>query len=511
MASLRELYRTLFPTARLVGATELDAERGDREVAWVRVLQTTPPPFEALEPTDLPIVAGTALLAVAPGAAQLESMAASLVAAGVPAVLLVHGAEEPPEAMRALEALGAAVSEGGVAVLDVGSGDARGLERSTIGFLVNRRAEMDRRAADLEAQLARYALLGRGLDVQAAAIAAFLGRPVVIEGRRGDALAVHAPADVPGAAAAVTRYLAGDPARVALRIDLAPPSGQAVPGGRLVLLGEARPSEQERIAAERVAGLLGVELARGAVDRQVPDAAGRREPLPEDGPPWVVLVARQQDGTTTAVEPPDLAVREAIRTELSMLFSNRRLTLRGTSESLEIRAVAAAPADDPEGMGVAARLADRLARTVAVSAPFREPGERPAAEAAARATLEAVGDLADPPRVARASRLAAYLLLTNLRNVPDGPRRAGELLAPVLRARPPVQAERLATLREVLGAASLAEAATRLGVHRNTVAYRIARIERLAGWDLGDPDLRLAVALAVRIVQTAQKGQRQGY
>jgi len=58
-------------------------------------------------------------------------------------------------------------------------------------------------AADLEAQLARFALLGRGLDVQAATIGASLGRAVVIEGRRGDPIAVHAPADLPAAAAAV--------------------------------------------------------------------------------------------------------------------------------------------------------------------------------------------------------------------------------------------------------------------------------------------------------------------
>jgi DNA-binding PucR family transcriptional regulator len=56
----------------------------------------------------------------------------------------------------------------------------------------------------------------------------------------------------------------------------------------------------------------------------------------------------------------------------------------------------------------------------------------------------------------------------------------------------------------VLGSPSLNEAATRLGVHRNTVAYRIARLEELAAWDLADPDLRLALELAVRLVQKAQ-------
>jgi purine catabolism regulator len=56
----------------------------------------------------------------------------------------------------------------------------------------------------------------------------------------------------------------------------------------------------------------------------------------------------------------------------------------------------------------------------------------------------------------------------------------------------------------VLGSPSLNEAATSLGVHRNTVAYRVARLEELADWDLTDPDLRFALELAVRIVQNAQ-------
>jgi DNA-binding PucR family transcriptional regulator len=46
--------------------------------------------------------------------------------------------------------------------------------------------------------------------------------------------------------------------------------------------------------------------------------------------------------------------------------------------------------------------------------------------------------------------------------------------------------------------------ASALGVHRNTVTYRVRRIEELAGWDLRDPELRLALAVAVRIVQSAQ-------
>ena len=39
-----------------------------------------------------------------------------------------------------------------------------------------------------------------------------------------------------------------------------------------------------------------------------------------------------------------------------------------------------------------------------------------------------------------------------------------------------------------------------VGVHRNTTAYRLKRIEEVTGWDLREPDLRLALSLALRIL-----------
>ena len=176
MASLYDLHRALFPSARPLGSAELSAERAEREVGWVRVLKPRVPAFEALESGDLALIPGAALAVVAPGTAQIEELAVALARARVPAVLLVEG----DAGSEALSALGAAVSTAGLTALQLGRVDPVALERSVIGFLVNRRAELDRRAADLESQLARFALLGRGLDMQAATIGSFLGRAVVI-------------------------------------------------------------------------------------------------------------------------------------------------------------------------------------------------------------------------------------------------------------------------------------------------------------------------------------------
>jgi PucR family transcriptional regulator, purine catabolism regulatory protein len=491
MASLRDLVRTIFPLARPVGTNPLDPARGEREVTWVRVLKARVPAFDALESGDLAIIPGPALAVVAPNLTQVDDLAAALARAKVPAVVLVDG----DGGGDSVDALGSAAADAGLTVLRVGRADPIALERSVIGFLVNRRAELDRRAADLEGQLARLALLGRGLDVLAAAIGAFLGRAVVIEGRRGDPIAVHAPNELAGAGVAVSRYLAS-PGAAALRVAIPAPADEPGSGGRLVLLGDDPPNELERIAADRIAALLALELARDAAVRQAREESRRGDPLPHEGPPWVVVLARQ----AAADRPDDIAAREETRAELRLLVSPRRLALRGTSESLEIRLVAAAPADDPEGMAIASRISSFLGRSVAVSRPFEEPGARPAAEASARTTLEAIEALDDAPAVARVSRLPAYLLLGNIRNLPDGLRQARELLAPILVGREAVQQERLRTLQAVLEAGSLGEAASRLGVHRNTVAYRVGRLEALGGWDLSDPDLRFALGVAARVL-----------
>lgn len=493
MATLRDVRDAIFPTARPI--EPLDPDGAAREISWVRVMKARVPAFDGLEPGDLAIIPTSSLAVVAPGAEGAAGLIEAFARARVPALLFVEGETED----GAFDALEAAAGRAGLVAFRIARADPIQLERSVIGFLVNRRAELDHRAAELEGQLARLALLGRGLDVLAAAIGSFFGRAVVVEGRRGDPLATHVPAELPGAAAAVARYLAR-PGAASLRVSIPAPPGESGAGGRLVLLGEEPASEFERIAADRIAALLALELARDFAVRQARDEARRGDPLPRDGPPWIVLIARQ----ALADGPDDVAAREETRQELRLLASSRRLLLRGSSESLELRMVAATGPDDPDGLVIADRLAGFLRRTVAISRPFAEAGGRPAAEATARATLEASELLDDVPRVVRSARLPAYLMLGNLRNLPDGLRQARALLAPILVGRAETQRQRLDTLRALLESGSLGETAARLGVHRNTVAYRADRLERLGGWDLRDPDLGLALMIAVRLVQREQ-------
>lgn len=104
-------------------------------------------------------------------------------------------------------------------------------------------------------------------------------------------------------------------------------------------------------------------------------------------------------------------------------------------------------------------------------------------------------------RVVVAERLPAYRLLGELHNLPNGVRLARQLLAPMLAGSPSAQRRDLRTLRAVLERPAAAAAADALGVHRNTLLYRVSRIEDRTGWRLDDPELRLALSVAVRLVQ----------
>jgi PucR C-terminal helix-turn-helix domain len=491
MPDLELLRRAAFPAA-----VELVPIAGEAPaVTWVRVLTPRVPAFDALDAGDLALIPATALETLVAGGVDAASVVDALASAGVAGALLVGG-QSGPAATR----LSGSAAEAAIALWRIDDDDVTSVERSIIAVLVNERAAMERRAAELEAELGGLALAGADAAALAAVVSGAVGRAVAIEGSRAEAVAVHAP-DEPAAAAAATAYLANR-RQVLLRAPLPGAGPDADPEGALVILGEPPASEFERLVAERIVALLALEIARGGGRRTA--ASGRRaDALPGDGPPWVALMARQ----LVAGAPTELEDRERLRDRIGRLAPARRLRLRGDAGSLELRVIVAAVPADSLGLVMAAQVAALLDRFVTVSRPFVRPDDRPLAEQEARATLEAVESLppaAAPGLVARADRLAAYRLLGSLHNVPDGIQNARTLLAPIIVGRPFAVAERLATLRAVLEQPGLSEAARVLGIHRNTLAYRIGRIEAVSGWRLEEPDIRFALALAVRLMQNDQ-------
>jgi len=513
MTDLAALADELFPGATRTPAADDRAgpagEPATRQITWVRVMRARVPAFDALDPGDLVIVSAAALGVVAPGSTELDALVAALADVPVSGAVLVEGPGEgegsgdtTEKAAGALDRAAAALAGAGIPSVRVARGDAVEIERSAIGFIVGRGAELERQAALLEAELRRRALEGGGAAGLVATVSAFLGRALALEAGRGAPIVVHAPAEAPGAAAEAARYEArpaGGVGVVALRVDL--PSAAGVSGSILVL-GAEPASELARVTLPRVAGLVALELARDEAVRGALDRARRAEPMPAAGPPWVVILARQRDPGGADDDPRARESRDAARRAIRLLAPARRMSLRGDADSLEIRAVAAGDVDDVAAL--VERVAELLGRPVAISRSFSTPGDRPAAEAEARATLEAAVSLDRQPRIARADRLPIYRMLGAMHKLPDGPQLALAVLAPVLDARPDVRRERVETLRAMLDHGGVSEAAAALGVHRNTVAYRLRRIEAATGWHLADPELRLPLAAALEFVQEEQ-------
>ncbi len=317
------------------------------------------------------------------------------------------------------------------------------LERSVIGFLVNRRAELEHQAALLEAQLARLALLGRGL-------AALVGgdRVVLRAGRRPRGPARRSaggpcPGRCPGGGRGGPTYLARP--RAPLRS-----CGVRIPaGGR----GESRSLGRPARAPRRSSG----ERARAGrrpsgsprcspwswpattAVRQARDDVRRGEPLPRDGPPWVVLVARQvarrrcRTTSPSAGRDPGRAAPARPAAPAGSCGGRARASSCGSSS--------ATGPDDPEGLGLTpiawpASWPDRgdLAAVRRAGATGRPP--RPSA----RATLGGGG-------AARRRRRPSPVL-------PGCPRTgAGQLAQPARRSAPGTAAPRADPRRSARDAA----------------------------------------------------------
>ena len=521
MASLRELVQTLLPTAEpLVDARD---EAMARTVTWVRLLRTRLPAFDGMDAGDLALIPVVTLRAVAPDEAARREMVEFLANSNATGILAIASGEPNKEEEAALQHLVAAAAVTRLPTLLVRDVEPAQLERSLIGAVVNRRAELERQTVTLERQIAALALDGQGLDALVGALAAFIGRAVALEARGGTSLAVVAPAGQPGSAAAakaVSRYLGkhrADGQRIPLpAVPGAPDTERHGDGertedeesplsddgderpGSIVLLGDEPVAERDRIACERVAPLLALEIVRVAAELPANAGRGETRTLPAEGPPWVAIAARQPR--------PHEADVPALRRELRLLAGPRRFMLRGSNESLEVRIIAVADASDPGAQEIAKKVAKRLSRPVAVSKPFADPAARPAAEAEARAALEAlerrVGGRSGSggAQVVRADLLPAHRLLGAVTAIPEGRRQALALLEPLLSGTPAARKQRIATLRAILDTPGAAEASSSLGVHRNTTAYRVKRIEEITGWDLREADLRLALSIALRIL-----------
>src|SRR3989440_508240 len=411
-----------------------------REVVWCTALRARSPAFTPLRGGELLLINPQVLTAV-DARLTLARLLESLAGQGV-AGAAVSG-RVSAEARQVADAHGLPLFAlpAGIALDQV--------EQQVLRYVVDRRAELHERAQDLHRQLSELALAGRGLPALLARLHELTGIPVLLEHEArvdyvgaGDRL----PEDV-GAAIAAERPALDEWLREVPLSAFDPPVAlRSLTGGRARLIAPI-------LVQGSIAGFLSLVGSDGELG-ELP-AMRCRALVRERGAPTVALIS--------------LAGRRA--PESKSLVDQLHRTARAAT-----------------GAAVALGYGAIRSGATEVAAAARE----------AEQALAMGRRLFGPDSATAFSDLGLYRLLYALQPLPElrdfrdqalarlrGKDRGGELL------------KTLAAYLATNG--SPTDAADRLHLHRNTVLYRLGRIEDLLQADLRDAEVRLSLYLALKI------------
>jgi len=508
--------------------TQLVAGAGGsrREVVWCTALRARPPAFTPLRGGELLLIDPQVLAAV-DSRLTLARLLESLAGQGVAGAAVLG--RVAAEARRLADARGLPLVALPAAVpLDQ-------VEQQVLRYIVDRRAELHERAQDLHRQLSELALAGRGLPALLARLHELTGVPVVLERdsavdyvgagrlpeRTSTAIAAERPAleewlrEVPLSAfdpPVALRPLLDGQARL-----VAPILVQGSIAGFLSLLGtDGELGELHRLAVGRAAHACAIELvrARAAIDardeveeelldvltagRPGSHAAARerakRKGFDVDAPYLVVAAEPAQPGRAPKI-------RAAWERQLATMRSSALVRERGDA-TLALVSLSGRRPPEPRALVEQLHRAARAAAAVPVALGYGSVRSGTAEIAGgareAEQALTMGRRLFGPDSATAFKDLGLYRLLYALQPLPELRAFRDDALA---RLRPK---DRGGVLLQTLGAylatnGSPTDAADRLHLHRNTVLYRLGRLEDLLGVDLRDAEVRLALHLALKI------------
>ena len=410
----------------LPGAAWVAGERPGRPIAWVRVLRARVPAFDALEPGDLvDRCPRRRSPSSRPGRRSCASSSTALAAVPVSGVLLVDveadagaaPAGDVPTRGGGLAGL-ASAPRGPIPALRLGRTDPSSSSGASSGS-----SSPAARSWSARRRSSRRSFgVGPGGRGRRGAGRRRVGLP------RPRARARGGPREARSSSTRRRRRPA--PRRTRRATRRRPPTAPSRFGSRcprprgparaLVVLGAEPVGELARVALPRVAGLLALELAREEAVRGAtrPRAASRAD-----------AVGRAAVGRPPGA-PAGARRRRRLRRGPRAVARRPCAGQSGSSRRLGAWPFAATPTASSSASWRPAAprtFSDSPSRSAAGSAgPLRSrarsppPADRPGAEAEARATLEAALALDDPPRLARADRLAVYRMLGALHRLPDG-------------------------------------------------------------------------------------------
>jgi sugar diacid utilization regulator/putative methionine-R-sulfoxide reductase with GAF domain len=447
-----------------------------------------------------------------------------------------------------------------VGVLNVQTVDLRDFTSADIDFLraiaaqvagILERSELQRRmevqlgeiqlSHDIHERFTKLSLEGAGISSILEVVGALAGGKAALyssDGYRvrgvgvssdGMPPRIHVPVPLAQAGAREVRINAGRPARA---LDVVPVRAGADLLGLLAVAvdeqtvdshGRRRALEhgstvlalelsKERAAAEverRLRGDLVEEVLAGGLEGDEAERVARQAErlghrLPHRA--WVVVLEPDDDETEAALA--GRAQQDRLDAALSGLIRSRlpgALTLVRSSS-----AVFLIPDDIAADLAAVEKLAGLI---LAGAAPVMKPGaaavgignlansvgELARSHVEARQALRLTRRAGGRSKVASYRSLGAFRLLLEVQS-PDALRRfVEELLGTLLKYAQSRDTPLLETLEALSAARWVRRAAARqLGIHINSMSYRVERIEGLTGLQLDDPETRVAISIALR-------------
>ena len=524
--TIADVWRGALPDGTRLSAGQSSLRR---EVGWCTALRARPPAFEPLRGGELLLVDPVVLNAF-DSRISLPQLIESVAGQAVAGVAVRGAISEETRRVAERHAL-PLLQLPPTAALDE-------VEQRVLRYIVDRRAELHERAQDLHRQLSELALAGRGIRPLLHRLHELTGVAVVLE-REGHVDYVGVASSTvppPGLAAALARDRPGleqwlaevplsafDPPVSARPLSegesrlIAPILVQGSIGGFLSLVGlDGELGELHRLAVGRAAHACAIELvrlraardARDEVEEELldvltsarpgsPEAArerAKRKGFDLDSPYQALAAQAEEEGKARAI-------RTAWERQLGVMRLNHLVRDRG---DLVLALVSLAGRRGPEPAALVSQLHRSASEAAATEVAVGHAAPRSGAEAVSAAAKEAEQALEMGRRLHGAGALTAfselglYRFLYALQPRPELRLFSEEILNSLRRRdRGGVL---LATLRAYLAVnGSPTDAAERLHLHRNTVLYRLQRIEEILARDLRDADVRLTLHLALKI------------
>ncbi|MCO5223611.1 MAG: helix-turn-helix domain-containing protein, partial [Thermomicrobiales bacterium] len=443
-----------------------------------------------------------------------------------------------------------AANQAGIPLIELPVGSDIGkLEADASQLIMERRREAQRQGQEVGRRLFELAIAGEPLPAMVRTLAELSGRPVVLEGRDGRLLAFQpAPGESitaedvtaglsqtrPAVQAWYRNVVSGassaDPPHASYPLDdrwtrvVSPIIGRdGLLGSLSLVVTSSDITGTDAMLASRGAAACAVVLAReqaAATARreielnvldEILDGALRSEiSLVQQArrlghvldQPHAALVARFDSGGIGQPRVSFDAMRNAVEPAMSRLEATVLWRIRHNSIEVVWN-----PAQTVHGLDFPVALQAELGRQMRASASSLismgvggvhagTVGIRQSHQEAKQA-LTMSRRLYGPGQVTRFENLGIYRLLFAARDLPELRSFHDDALSILIEYDRQHGAELLRTLGAFFaGRCGPKETAAILGVHRNTVLYRLERIRDLTGFDLDDADVRLRLQLA---------------